>query len=113
MPYLLKTYNLPLEPSLVNKDCLAPHKPNPGQLPNNLQQKTRICYQSRFIETEPSQRLALADTEKLGAADRANALDGRPLVLQNDRFRVFNLPLGPAFHAICLSHDHTSNITLA
>jgi hypothetical protein len=59
------------------------------------------------------EKLALADTEKLGAADRANALDSRPLVLQNDRFRVLNFSLGSAFHAICLSHGYTSIITLA
>jgi hypothetical protein len=35
----------------------------------------------RFFAKE---ELALADTEKLGAADRANALDSRPFVLQND-----------------------------
>ena len=46
--------------------------------------------------------LALADTEKLGAADRANALGRRPLVLQSNCLRVLNLSLGPALHTICL-----------
>jgi hypothetical protein len=56
--------------------------------------------------------LALADAEKLRAADRANALGRRPLVLQSNCFRVLNLSLGPALHTICL-HLRTSSGTLA
>lgn len=116
MPYSLKIYDLLLKPSGANKDRSTPRKPNPAD--------SRITYNRGPVPAispgsqkrdrrNPKGELALADTEKLGAADRANALDGRPLVLQNDRSRVLDFPLGPAFHAICLSHGHTSNITLA
>jgi hypothetical protein len=59
-----------------------------------------------------AKRLAFSDAEEFRAADRANALGGGSLVLQGYRLRVFDFPLGPAFHAISL-HLCTSFGTLS
>jgi hypothetical protein len=57
--------------------------------------------------------LAFADAEQLGAANGANALGRRPLVLQDDGLRVLDLSLGPALHAISLHRRTSYNVLLA
>ena len=47
-------------------------------------------------------RLALADSEHLGAADGANTLGGWPGILHGDGFRVLHLSFCPALDAVSL-----------
>ena len=68
-----------------------------------------LCYQQDVRNA--SIKLALANTEDLGAADGANTLCCRSLVLERNRPRIFNLPHLPALHAVCL-HGCTSFVVL-
>jgi len=50
----------------------------------------------------PGERLALADPEHLGAADRADALSCRLAILHSDSLGALDFPLGAAFYAVSL-----------
>ena len=49
--------------------------------------------------------LALANTEHLGTAGRADALGGRLTVFHGDGLGVFHLLFAPTLHTVCLHVD--------